>query len=83
MLLPKNWKSRALPKEFPLVKPELSTGEHLRIDEIEAEVEKQVLKYQEFGFPKKLKMTNEKFKDQVMGLVTPQPENTGEDLIFR
>jgi len=67
-------KQGLLPKEFPLVKTEPSTVEHLRIDKIEAEVEKQVLRYQEFGFPKKLKMTNEIFKDRIMKLVVPQPE---------
>jgi len=67
-------KQGLLPKEFPLIRPESSTGEHLRIDKIEAEVEKQVLRYQEFGFPKKLKMTNEIFKNRMMSLVALQPE---------
>jgi len=63
-----------LPKEFPSNEIASRQAEALRMNEIKAEVEKQVLRYQEFGFPKKLKMTNEKFKDQIMGLVAPQPE---------
>jgi hypothetical protein len=67
-------KDGLLPKEFPSPEIKFRHAEVLRMNEIGAEVEKQVLRYKEFGFSKKLKMTNEKFKDQIMGLVTPQPE---------
>jgi hypothetical protein len=67
-------KDGLLPKGFPLPEIKFRHAETLRMNEIRSEVERQIFRYQEFGFPKKLKMTNEIFKDKMMSLVTPQPE---------
>jgi len=71
-------KKGLLPDRFPSIEIETLAHEAWRLDQLKAEVEKQVLRYQEFGFPKRLKMTNEKFKDQIMDLVTlPQEKYKG------
>ncbi len=53
----------------PVIKIEKFSPEAL-----DAEIERQVRRYQELGFHKRLKMSAGRFKDSVMGLVVPQPE---------
>jgi len=48
--------------------------ESLREEALQAELEAQAARYQRFGFPKRLEISNGKFKDMVMRLAVPQPE---------
>lgn len=49
--------------------------ESLSGEALQAELEAQAKRYIEFGFAKKLGMTQYRFKDRVMGLAAPQPES--------
>lgn len=57
--------------EAPKIYPEIS------LEVLKAEIERQAGKYQELGFPghKGLRVSEGKFKDSVMKLAVPQPEN--------
>lgn len=66
-----------LPQRFPETQPmQIETEIYPEIP-LEAEIERLARRYQELGFHehKNIKMSKGKFKDSIMKLVAPQPEN--------